>query len=141
MAIVTFNVSHLIRFLSLVLDANLLKLNYDTLRVDTLVYELDEFITEEEIRIIDIGIELLLSEIDHVNLMIYINVEGESMKAFIREFQLGVKYWNEINRIVYVADKKHWQTIIRIDNFFTKFKEKYFDVDDMDAAWQWIAEN
>jgi len=112
-----------------------------SLRVDTLVYELDEFITEEEIQTIDIGIESMLSKIDHVNLMIYIDVEGESMKAFIREFQLGAKYWNDINRIAYVADKKHWEAIIAIDNLFTKFKEKYFDVDDMDNAWKWIAEN
>ncbi|MGO3719874.1 MAG: STAS/SEC14 domain-containing protein [Mesonia hippocampi] len=113
----------------------------DSLRVDTLVYELELFITEEDIKTIDTGIAFMFSEIDHVNLMIYINVEGESIKAMINQFQIGAKYWNKINRIAYVADKKHWQTIIAFDNLFTKFKEKYFDVDDMDNAWKWIAKN
>ncbi len=112
----------------------------DSLRVDTLVYELDEFVTKDEIIAIDEGIEFMLSEIDTVNLMICINASGESFGAFIKEFQMGIKYWNKINKVAYVADKKHWKTLVAIDNFFTKFKEKYFDVDDMDAAWKWLKE-
>ncbi len=113
----------------------------DSLRVDTLVYELDEFVTKDEIIAIDEGIEFMLSEIDTVNLMICINSSGESFGAFIKEFQMGIKYWNKINKVAYVADKKHWETLVAIDNFFTKFKEKYFDVDDMDAAWKWLKED
>jgi len=113
----------------------------DSLRVDTLVYELDEFITKEEIIIIDEGIEFMLSEIDKVNLMICINAKGESFGAFIKEFQVGMKYWNKINKIAYVADKKYWKTLVALDNLFTKFKEKYFDIDDMDNAWKWFKED
>jgi len=79
----------------------------DSLRVDTLVYKLDEFITVEEIILIDEGIEFMLSKIDKVNLIICINAKGESFWAFIKEFQLGIKYKNQINKIAYVADKKH----------------------------------
>lgn len=110
----------------------------DSLRVDTLVYEFDGFITKEEIIIIDEGIEFMLSEIGKVNLMICINAKGESLAALIKEFQLGIKYWNKINKIAYVADKKHWKTLVAMDNFFAKFKEKYFDIDDMDNAWKWL---
>ena len=113
----------------------------DSLRVDTLVYELDEFITTAEIDVIDKGIEFMLSEIDNVNLMIYINARGENLGAFIKEFQIGIKYWDKSRKIDYVADEKNWGILVAIDNLFTKFKEKYFDVDDMDAALEWLEEN
>ncbi len=59
----------------------------NSLRVDTLVYELYGFIT------IDKGIEFLLSKFDEINLMICINSKEESFGAFIKEFQAGIKYW------------------------------------------------
>jgi len=110
----------------------------DSLRVDTLVYELDDFITKEEINVIDNGIEFMLSEIDNVNLMICLTAQGESFGALLKEFQVGIKYWNKIKKIAYIGDKKHWKTIVAIDNLFTKFKERYFDIDDMDSAWKWL---
>ncbi len=113
----------------------------DSLSVDTLVYELDGFITKEEIIIIDEGIEFILSKIDKANLMICINAKGESFGALIKEFQVCIKHWNKINKIAYIADKKHWKTLVAIDNFFSKFKEKYFDLDDMVAAWKWLKED
>ncbi len=110
-------------------------------RIDTLVYELDEFITKDEIDAIDKGIEFMLSEVDKVNLMICINAKGESFGAFIKEFQVGIKYWNKLHKIAYVADKRNWKILVAIDDFFTKFKEKYFDIDDMDNAWKWLKED
>ncbi len=109
-----------------------------SLNPNTLVYELDEFVTKDEIIMIDEGIQSTLSNFDEINLMICINIKRESLGALIKEFQVGLKYWNKINKIAYVADKKHWQTLVEIDNLFTKFKEKYFDVDDMDNAWKWL---
>ncbi len=107
-------------------------------KANTLVYELDEFITKDEIIVIEKGIDFILSKFDKVNLMICVNVKKESLGAIIKEFQVGVEYWNKINRIAYIADKRHWKLLVEIDNLFTKFKEKYFDVDDMDAAWKWL---
>jgi len=113
----------------------------DSLRVDTLVYELDKYVTKDEITAIDEGIEFMLSEFDTINLMICINAKGESFDAFLKEFQLGLKYRNKINKIAYIADKKHWKILVAVDNFFVKFKEKYFDIDDIDNAWKWLKEN
>jgi hypothetical protein len=113
----------------------------ESLRVDTLVYELDEFITKDEINVIDNGIEFMLTEIDKVNLMIFINAKGESLGALLKEFQVGIKYWNKIKKIAFIGDKKHWKTIVAFDNLFTKFKEKYFDIDDMNTAWKWLKDD
>ncbi len=105
---------------------------------NTLVYELEDYISQYEIEIIDKGIDALLKNRSKVNLMIAVNVKGENLGAFVKEFQVGVKYWNKVNKIAYVADKKYWKTLIEIDNFFTKFKEKYFNIDDIGKAWDWL---
>ena len=109
-----------------------------SLNSNTLVYELEEFISQYEIDIIDKGIAARLKDFDKINLMLYINVEGENVASFIKEFQVGLKYWNKINKIAYIGDHKHWKALIEIDNFFTKFKEKYFELDNIAKAWNWI---
>lgn len=112
-----------------------------SLHTDTLVYELEDFISEYEIEIIDKGIGELLKKFDSVNLMLYIHVKGENVGSFIKEFQVGMKYWSKINKIAYIGDNKNWNTLVAIDNFFTKFKEKYFDIEDISEAWDWINKN
>ena len=109
-----------------------------SLRADTLVYELDDFITEDEIAVIEKGIDLLLLKFDKINLMICINVKRESFGAFVKEFKVGIKNWNTLNKIAYLADNKNWKTLIEIDNLFAKFQEKYFDINEMNAAWNWL---
>lgn len=112
----------------------------DSIRVDTLVYELDEFVTKEEILIIEEGIEFMLSEMDMINLMICINnTTGESFDALVKEFQLGLKYSNKINKVAYLTDNKNWKTLINIENIFTNFRIKYFNIDDIDSAWKWLS--
>ena len=113
----------------------------DSNQVNTLVYELEDYISQYEIEIIEIGINETLKKVKKVNLILYIDVKGENFSAFIKEFQISMKYWNNINKTAYVSDKKHWKTLVAVDNFFTKRKEKYFDIDDISKAWMWIKEN
>jgi len=110
-------------------------------RKDTLVYELDGFISNEEIEYIDEGIDFMLRTFDRVNLVIYINAKGESLASFIKEFQLGAKYAGSINKIAFLSDKNYWNILITLDNFTTRYKEKYFNIDDIAKAWDWINED
>ncbi len=105
---------------------------------DTLVYELDGEITKEDVDIIGEGIEFTVKEFDKVNLMLCINVSGQSFSALAEELKLGMKNWNNIHKIAYLSDKKQLDALIKLDNIFTKFEEKYFDVDDIANAWDWI---
>jgi hypothetical protein len=109
-----------------------------SLNVNTLVFELEEFISQYEIDIIDKAIEAKLNNFNKVNLMLFINIEGENLASFIEESLLGIKYWNKINKIAYISDKKNWKALVAIDNFFTKFKEKYFELENIAKAWNWI---
>lgn len=111
-----------------------------SLRGDTLVYEIEEFITAEELDVIDKGLETLLQSYDKVNLMLYVDIQGENLAAIFKEIELGLKYWNKINKVAYIGDHKKWKTLIALDNLFTKFKEKYFDIEDIAKAWDWLSE-
>jgi len=58
-----------------------------------LIYELDALISQFEIEIIEKGIQETLINYPKVNLMINVNVEGENLGSFIKEFEVGIKYW------------------------------------------------
>ena len=96
-------------------------------RKDTLVYELDGYVSEEDIVHIDNGIEFTLSLYDRVNLMIYLNAKGEGLSTLIREFKLGTKYSNCIYKIAFVSDKKFSNLFMILDNFTNRYQKKYFE--------------
>ena len=79
-----------------------------------------------------------MKDFDKVNLMIDVHIESENLPSFFKELQVGIKYWNKINKIAYIGESKLWKTLVEIDNIFTKFKEKYFGLDDLENAWNWI---
>ncbi len=110
----------------------------DSPRKDVLVYELDGYITKDDIGYIDNGIEFTLSRYDTVNLMIYLNAKGEDLDTLFKEFRLVDKYSKYIGKIAFIADKKYWNLFVLLDNISTRYKEKYFDVDDIAKAWDWI---
>ncbi|RUA07084.1 MAG: hypothetical protein DSY82_08695 [Flavobacteriia bacterium] len=107
---------------------------------NTLIYEFSEFITQYDIKKIEKDIEKVLKNRDKVNLMLYVHVEGENIASFVEEFRAGIKYWNKLNKIAYIGKKEKWARWVVIDNFFTKFKEKYFELDDIERAWKWLNE-
>ncbi len=107
---------------------------------DTLVYELDDYITQYEIDIIDIGIGNVLKNFDKVNLMIYIDIKGENLGALIEMIEVELKHWNDIYKIAFIGDSKKGGALIKIENYFTKFKERYFQIDELSKAWDWINE-
>ena len=112
-----------------------------SLREDTLVYELDGYVNKEDIECINDGIEFKLSKLDAINLMIYINAKGEGFDTLIQEFLLALKYSNDINKMAFISDKNYWKLLVTLDNMSSTYKEKYFDIDDIAKAWDWIGED
>lgn len=107
----------------------------------TLIYELYDFITKDEIDKMSEGIATALQNFEKVNLMLILDVKRETLGSLIEEFQLGIKYWNRIGKIAYLANNNHLSAFVEVDNLFTKFKEKYFGLDQISEAWDWINEN
>ncbi len=110
----------------------------DSPRKNTLVYELDGYVSEEDIVHIDNGIEFTLSQYDHVNLMIYLNAKGEGLNTLIKEFKLGTKYSKYLHKIAFISDKKISNLFTLLNNISTRYKTEYFNVDDISTAWNWI---
>jgi hypothetical protein len=79
----------------------------DSPRKNTLVYELDGFVTKEDIEYIDRGIEFMLSKLETINLMIYINAKGEGFDTLFKEFQVSKKYIDYINKIAFISNKNY----------------------------------
>lgn len=109
-------------------------------REDTLVYELSWAVTEAGIANMEPDLKKAEDKYGKVKLMIILDAKGETLSAFLEEFELGIKHWNKISKIAYVGEKKWWKPLIAIDNVFTKFKEKYFDVSELTEAWDWLEE-
>jgi hypothetical protein len=110
----------------------------DSPRKDTLVYELDGYVTKKDIKSINNSIELTLSRYDTVNLMIYLNIKKEGFNTLFKEFQLGGKYSKYIRKIAFISDKKYCNLFVFLNNISTKYKKKYFDLDHIANAWNWI---
>ncbi len=113
----------------------------NSLLPNTLVYDIEEYIKPEDLDIIDEGISAMLQSFDKVNLMLYVDVKGGSITSLVKEFSLGIKYWNKINKIAYIGDHKKWGKFIVLDDIFTKFKEKYFELEQINKAWDWLKES
>ena len=111
-----------------------------SLQENTLVYELSEFINQFDIKEIENGIGAKLKDFDKINLMIDVHIKSENFASFFKELEVGIKYWNKINKIAFIGESKIWETVVKIDNIFTKFKEKYFEIDDLENAWKWLNE-
>ena len=111
-----------------------------SLRPDTLVYELSWLVIGAEIASVEPDLEKIENKYGQVKLLIVLDARGESFSALLKEFVLGIKHWNKIDKIAFVGEKEWWKPLIAVNNVFTKFDEKYFDVSKLEAAWEWLGE-
>lgn len=112
-----------------------------SLRPDTLVYDLTWVVGEAEIASIEPEMKKIENKYGKVKLMIGLDAKGETLPALMEEFVLGIKHWNKIDKIAFVGEKKWWKPLIAMDNLFTKFDEKYFDISQIEDAWNWLGKN
>ena len=112
----------------------------DSHRSDTLVFEFIGKITSEEVKEIIPKIEAKKNELGHLNLVILIDTTSETFGAFIEEMKIGIHNWSTLKKIAIVSDQKKFKKFTYLDNLFTKFEEKYFDINHLNLAWEWLAQ-
>ena len=65
---------------------------------------------------------------------------GWDLHALWDDIKFSTKHCTDVERIALVGDKKWEQWMAKVCKPFTLAKVQYFDVKDLEAAWQWLAE-
>jgi hypothetical protein len=99
--------------------------------------------TEPEISVADIDsvfdeVESLSKKHSDIKLMILLgHHEKVGLKASIETFKRTFQLVDQIKKVVVIS--RHNQFLIAtLDNLICPWEEKYFNIDDMDKAWEWL---
>jgi hypothetical protein len=66
--------------------------------------------------------------------------EGESIKAWSNDFKFGHEFHDKIDKMAIVGDKKWEEWLAALADPFYAREARYFHVDDISAAWDWLRE-
>ena len=80
----------------------------------------------------------------HGPLRLYVDMEafeGWDLQAAWDDLALGIKHWNDFERIALVGDKKWEEISAKIFDSITKGDIRFFDVSKRNDAHNWIAQD
>ena len=96
---------------------------------------------EEEQKLIS-RVEETLKKHDKVSALVVLGEEASwGVKAGLQDLKWLLRHMDDLDRIAIVSDSKVWEWLIKIDSKFAKMKgirEKHFDTDDLDDAWEFV---
>ncbi len=108
-----------------------------------LAYEVTGKVTLEDEQAWIKELDMLSEKYGKFNVMV---VLGENafwgLDAGIEDIKWIAKHMDKFNKIAIVADSQVWKWLIKVDSFFAQFvgiDEKFFEVKDMDKAWEWVS--
>jgi len=94
--------------------------------------------------------ETLLPKLDaaiaahgHINLLVLMeDFEGyDGIDAAKADFQFGTHQYRQVEKAAFVSEVKWLERVVKImDPFTRRTKEKNFELDQLDEAWQWVKE-
>jgi len=96
---------------------------------------------EEEQNLIS-RVEGALKKHDKVSALVVLGEKASwGVKAGIQDLKWLLTHMDDLDRIAIVSDSKVWEWLIKIDSKFAKMagiKEKHFETDDLDDAWELV---
>lgn len=102
-------------------------------------FEISGQISLEEFNQIVPYIEKALEKNEKISLLFFVeSMKGYGIKEFAADVKFAIKYWDKISKLAVVSDHDWWGPAAKVDNFFTKWEERYFDASELDKAWEWI---
>ena len=66
---------------------------------------------------------------------------GWDLHALWDDTKFATEHCAQVEKIAMVGDKKWEEWMAKVCKPFTLAKLRYFDIKDVDAAWQWVQEN
>ena len=109
---------------------------------NNVAFEVSGTVTAEDEAAFLKSLDEVLEKYEKLNTMIVLK-EGarwglDSGKADLKWL---IRHMDNFNKIAIVANSTTWKVLVTIDSFFAKFidiHEKYFDVEDVNEAWEWV---
>lgn len=98
-----------------------------------------ENITKEQIEKIEETVAALHEKIEDVHFIILVGAHSHmSIKAIYEALKLVIKERKFIHKIAIVAHSNFIKVGAKLDNLTLPWQEKYFDIDEVNEAWNWI---
>lgn len=99
----------------------------------------NHIIQKDDIVILEDLINSVKTNHNHVNILILITqLESITFKACLESLKLLIEDRKDIKKIAVISNKSIYNLGTKIDNLFTPWKEHYFDIDELDNAWEWL---
>lgn len=70
-----------------------------------------------------------------------IEFNGWTLGAAWEDLKFGCKHFNHIERIAIVGDRQWEKAMVAVCRPFTRARIRYFDIDDLHDASDWVSEN
>lgn len=79
---------------------------------------------------------------EKLNVMIVLGENASwGLEAGLADIKWISQHMDKFNKIAIVAESDIWKWLIKADSFFAKFigiRELYFNMSNMDEAWEWV---
>lgn len=109
--------------------------------METIAVEIEGHVTQDDLLKLDKVIQEKFSEKGEFNLYaILYHFEGASFKALLEELKIDVERWSQYNKLAVISDDEKLEKFVETSDLLPSIKTKHFDIDQMEAAWEWIGE-
>jgi hypothetical protein len=100
-------------------------------------------VTAEDYEIMMPKIDEAIATFGHINLLMLIeDIEGAGMDVAKPDFHFGTHQYRQVDKAAFVTDGKWMARTIKImDPITRRTKEKTFDLDHLEEAWEWILDD
>src|SRR5437764_7533559 len=108
----------------------------------TLGFKLSGKLHDEDYKQFVPAIDAALATGGKVRLLAWLHdFHGWDLHALWDDIHFATAHCTRLDRIAIVGDKKWEAWMARVCQPFTMAKIRYFDADDIDAAWAWLGED
>jgi hypothetical protein len=86
-------------------------------------------------------VDKAIEEGGQINMLVLVDdFEGVSeFEAAVKDFNFGTHEYKCVERCAFVSDKNWFKWVVKImDPFTRRTKEKYFELDQLAEAWDWV---
>ncbi len=99
----------------------------------------NEKVTQEHIKKIDDTIAELHKKTDNLHFIVLVTPHTKiSLDGILEVLKMAIKDRKFIRKVAIVGDSQLLKVGIAMDNAVLPWQEKYFDIDNLNDAWQWV---